>query len=80
MLENLSETIQEAVQTAIMNSFISLGKWVLGGIVESSYWICLLTCMFAMILYIGGNKKAGKYVTTSVVVYIIIRAIGGVLL
>lgn len=80
MLENLSETVQEAVQKAIMNSFVSLGKWLLEGIVASSYWVCLLTGMFAMILYIGGNKKAGRYVTTSIVVYIIIRAIGGVLL
>ena len=42
-------------------------------IIDSSYWVCLFTCMFAIILYVAGMKKAGKYVSISFVVYFMLQ-------
>lgn len=70
------ENISSAIELAIKNSIISLCKWVVGGIVASSYWVCLFICMISLLFYISGNKKAGRYASTSLVAFIIIQALG----
>lgn len=52
-----------------------LGKWIVLGIVNSSYWIMLFCCMFALIMYIAGLKKAGKYVPISFILFCFLQAI-----
>jgi hypothetical protein len=74
MVENLSS----AIELALKNSILGLLKWMFTGIVASSYWVCLFICMISMLFYISGNKKAGKYATSSLLAYIIIQALGGV--
>lgn len=43
------------------------------GVIDCSYWICLLICMLAIILYVSGLKKAGKYASVSFVVYVLLQ-------
>ena len=74
------ENITMAIETAIKNSVINMFKWLLTGIISSSYWVCLLICMLSLIFYIVGNKKAGKYATGSFISFVILQALGGVLL
>ena len=71
------ETITTAIETALKNSVFRLLKWFFNGIVASSYWICLISCLIALILYIAGQRKAGKYVSISFVVYVILQALKG---
>ena len=61
-------------------------EWVLNGLkdisislINGSYSICLVICMLAIILYIAGLKKAGKYATISLVVYILLQSCKGLL-
>ena len=74
------ETLTLAIETAIKNVIISMLKSLLRGIVASSFWICLFICMISLMLYITGNRKAGKYVTGSFIIFVILQAVGGVLL
>lgn len=57
----------------INDFFINIGQDIALAIIDSSYWICLFTCMFAIILYVAGMKKAGKYVSISFVVYFMLQ-------
>lgn len=57
----------------IKDFFINLGKDSALAIINSSYWICLFTCLFATILYVAGLKKAGKYVSISFIVYFLLQ-------
>lgn len=53
---------------------------ILQGVVASSYLICLCVALMSIILYVCGCKKAGKYVSVSIVVYILIQALKGTLI
>ena len=57
----------------LINSF----KWIAKGVIDNSYSICLITCLLALLLYVGGQKKAGKYVSISFVVYFTLQALRG---
>ncbi|WP_307993072.1 hypothetical protein [uncultured Clostridium sp.] len=57
----------------IKNFFMDLGKDTALVFINSSYWICLFVCMFAIILYVAGLKKAGKYVSISFIVYFLLQ-------
>lgn len=76
----MKETIIESIVEGLKQSIANLLKWIALGIINNSYWICLTTCLIALILYIAGQKKAGKYVSISFVVYFILQAIKGVLI
>lgn len=52
---------------------------ILEGVVNSSYIICLSVAMLSIIFYICGCKKSGKYISVSIVVYILLQALKGVL-
>lgn len=70
------ETIQSFLDYILHPSkiFMLLWHWTL----EYSYIICLLICVAAVLLYILGYKKTGKWIPFSIVVYTIIRALGSV--
>lgn len=53
--------------------FLGLGKDLALGIIDSSYWVCLFVSIFAIILYVAGLKKAGKYVSVSFIVYFLMQ-------
>lgn len=73
MKEDIINAIIEGLQAAI----VSLMKWIGRGIINSSYWICLTCCLIAIFLYIAGQKKAGKYVSISFVIYFILQSLKG---
>ena len=72
--------ISKAIEIALKNSAVNLLKWLFNGVVAGSYWICLISCLIALLLYIGGQRKAGKYVSISFIVYVILQALKGALL
>lgn len=53
-----------------------LFKFIALGIIDNSYYICLFVCLGAIILYIAGLKKSGKWATGSIVVYFILQCLG----
>lgn len=79
-IEGLKTSIVTGILEGIKNSLLNFFKWVGIGIINNSYWVCLFVCIVALILYIGGQRKAGKYVTLSVVIYFFLQAIKGVLI
>lgn len=64
----------------IKENIISLLEWIAIGIIDNSYWICLIVCMIALILYICNFKKSLKYVSASTVIFIILQALKQVIL
>lgn len=76
MKEMIISGIEEGLKRTIGNFL----KWIGLGIINSSYWICIVACFIALALYIAGQRKAGKYVSISFVIYVILQAIKGVLI
>lgn len=76
----MKETIINGIVEGLKQSVINFLKWIGLGIINESYWICLVACLIALILYIAGQRKAGKYVSISFVIYCILQAIKGVLI
>lgn len=70
------EGIVEGLKKAI-SGFL---KWIAIGIIDSSYIICLTACFIALMLYISGQKKAGKYASISFIIYVILQSIRGLLI
>lgn len=75
----MKELIINGIVDGLKQSVINFLKWIGLGIINGSYWICLIACLLALILYIAGQKKAGKYVSISFVIYVILQALKGVL-
>lgn len=44
-------------------------------LINCSYWVLLFTCMIAIILYIAGQKKAGKYISISFTLNFLLQAL-----
>lgn len=61
---------------SIKNLILGILEWIVMGIVDASYWICLIGCIIAVFLYVAGLKKAGKYVPVSFVVYYLLETLG----
>lgn len=61
----------EWLQELIMD----LIKWMLVGVLDCSYWICLFICMAALLLYIGGIKGAAKWAGASFVINFVLQAL-----
>lgn len=76
----MQETIINAIVEGIKQSVVNFLKWIGLGIINGSYWICLIACLVAIILYIAGQRKVGKYVSISFVIYVVLQAIKGVLI
>lgn len=58
---------------------IELVKWIFTGITNASYPICVFVAMVSIIFYVAGCKKAGRYVSYSIITYIILQTIKGLL-
>ena len=74
------KNIIEGIQLGLKNSILSFFKWIFEGIIANSFWICLIVCMLCLVLYVAGLKKAGKYCTISLVVYIVLEVMGNAFL
>lgn len=75
IIPNLQETITNSIVEALKTSTLNFLKWIFTGLVSGSYWICLTACLIALLLYIAGARKAGKYVTISFIVYVVLQSI-----
>lgn len=64
----------------LKGNILELLKWILLGIINNSYYICLLVAMIALLLYICNFKNSLKYVSASTVLFIILQAIKQVIL
>lgn len=66
----------ESIKIGIMDFL----KLMVTGVISNSFWICLIVAMISLILYVGGIKKAGKYCTASLVIYVVLEALGSAFL
>ncbi|MDU5111160.1 MAG: hypothetical protein E6248_11980 [Clostridium sp.] len=71
----MQETIVNGIVEGLKQSIVNFLKWIGLGIINGSYWICLIACLIALLLYIVGQRKAGKYVSISFVIYFILQAV-----
>jgi hypothetical protein len=71
--QQVSDAIAESFQSLITNFL----KWMARGVIDNSYMICLIVCLLALALYVAGQRKAGKYVSISFVVYFILQSLKG---
>lgn len=76
----MKEIIIEAIIEGLKNAITGFLKWIAIGLINSSYIICLTACFIALLLYIAGLKKAGKYISVSFVIYFILQAIKGLVI
>lgn len=60
----------------IKNQLLDLLNWCVTGLIDCSYWLCLIVAIIALILYVSGIKKSGKWVTGSMVIYIVLQILG----
>lgn len=67
----MKEAIVEALKEFVITGLKDIGL----GVIKSSYWICLIVCLISLILYIAGQKKAGKYVSISFITYFILHSL-----
>ena len=60
----------------LKDAILGLLKWISLGIIDNSYWICLIAGIIGLLMYIAGQRKAGKYVSGSLIVYFILQSLG----
>lgn len=60
----------------LKDAVVGLLEWVSLGIIDNSYWVCLIVGIVALIMYISGQRKAGKYVSASLIIYFILQSLG----
>jgi hypothetical protein len=73
------EASKERVVSWIQGVIGDVLRGILIGVIDNSYWICLLVCLISLLCYMCGQKKAAKYSTLSVAIFFILRAIKEVL-
>ena len=71
MKEKLAEGIAEGIKIAA----IQIGRNIIVGAAASSYYIGIGVSLVALLFYLCGFKKAGKWIGISVAGYFIIQAI-----
>lgn len=71
--DKVSDSIKDKISDFAIYIFKSIGKFAL----ESSDIVCPIICLIALAFYIGGNRKAGKYVSGSFILYFILQALRG---
>lgn len=79
MVDNIRELINNCssyVIDQIKTGILEIIKWGALGIIDNSFYFCLIASLIALLLYIAGQKKAGKYVTTIFIIYFILQALG----
>lgn len=74
---DLKQQITEAISDSLYSGIINCLKWIIRGVIYNSYMICLVVCLLALALYISGQRKAGKYVSISFVIYFILQSLKG---
>ncbi|MGL5190894.1 MAG: hypothetical protein ACRC7S_14730 [Cetobacterium sp.] len=68
-----------AIESALINCAIRLMKFLFNGLIKGSFWLCLIACMLSLVMYIAGQRKAGKYVSITFILYVLLQALKGAL-
>lgn len=69
--------MSKAIEEALISYTIKLVKFLANGLIKGSFWICLIACLISLLLYIGGQRKAGKGISISVILYVLLQSLGG---
>jgi hypothetical protein len=75
LVHGVTAGVKQAVIDGLREGIIKLFTWIGTGILAGSYWICLIVCITALLMYIAGFKKAGKYVGLSFIVFFVLQCI-----
>lgn len=67
--------MSDKVTVAIGNCVVKAIKFLFKGIIKGSFWICLIACMISLLLYVGGERKAGKGISISIILYVLLQAL-----
>lgn len=59
----------ESIKASFINWLKNLGL----AFISQSYLICLGMACICLLLYIAGDRKAGKYVTISIIIYALLQ-------
>ena len=70
----MAEKLVDAIKVGMME----IAKWIVVGIANNSYWICLFCAFTFLLLYIMGHKKYAKYLPVTYVFYIVLQVLKGV--
>jgi hypothetical protein len=70
-IDKLSESIKQKIFEGIKEAAISMVK----EIANNSYGICLSMSIIALILYLAGFKKMGKWIGGSIIIFYILQAL-----
>lgn len=60
-------------------AFISFFRWIVSGLANFGYWICLLAAITGHFMYVGGFKKGAKVSSLSIVSYALLASMSGAL-
>lgn len=71
----MNDKITVAIETALGNSVVKLVKFLFNGLIKGSFWICLIACLISLLLYVGGQRKAGKGISISLIIYVLLQAL-----
>lgn len=75
LITNMKDAVCQGMSEFFANAFHNFINWIVSFLIKNSYPLCLTAFVIAIILYIGGYKKSGKYASLSLVVYFILQAI-----
>lgn len=89
-IENIKTAVEQAMQSAtdsildklkenMLNFILYVLKCLGTFIIETSGVTCPIICLLALCFYIAGNRKAGKWVSGSIVSYFVCQALRMVL-
>ena len=60
-------------------AFISFFRWIVSGLANFGYWICLLAAITGHFMYVSGFKKGAKVSSLSIVSYALLASMSGAL-
>lgn len=69
--------MSKAIEEALISCTIKLLKFLANGLIKGSFWICLIACLISLLMYVGGERKAGKGISISVIIYVLLQTIKG---
>lgn len=78
-IQNTIDNILKNIKDNMLNFLIYILKCLGTFVVETADITCPIICLLALAFYISGNRKAGKYISGSIVFYFIAMALKGVL-
>lgn len=66
---NLGSWMANGIKDALLNVL----NWAVSGIIDLSYWGCMIVGLTAIFLYLAGFKESKKYIAGSIIIYILLQ-------